>query len=154
MAFVTVLSRDPGLQAAAAGLGGATSVAGTRSWERLIHLVRERPVTHVVLDRGALPAVWGADVLLSDLVRRFPSVGTVLVARLGLSPVTLLQLGRAGIEGLALLPMDDPFADLPRCLARASTRKTTTLVVRAVGGRLGTRDVAVLRAALDEALLG
>jgi AraC-like DNA-binding protein len=154
MAFVTVLSRDSGLHALAVGVGGATSVAGTRSWERLIRLVRERPVTHVVLDSAALPEGWGADVLLGDLVRRFPSVGTVFVARPGLSPVTLLHLGRAGIDGLTLLPLDDPSVDLPRCLSRASSRTTSALVLREVGGRLSARDAGVLRAALDGALLG
>jgi AraC-like DNA-binding protein len=154
MAFITVLSRDSGLQTLVAGAGEPTSVAGTRSWERLIRLVRERPVTHVVLDSAALPSGWGADVLLGDLVRRFPSVGTVFVARPGLSPVTLLHLGRAGIEGLTLLPLDDPSVDLPRCLARASARTTSSLVLREVGGRISTRDAGVLRAALDAALLG
>lgn len=154
MAFITALTRDRAVFAAAqTAVGDRSSVAGARTWDRLTWLVRERPVTGVVLDSAVLPRGPELTEALTTLLSRFPSLGTVLVAR-RLDPVTLLRLGRASISGLVLTELDDVAHDMPRLFARASDRSTVAAVARRLGSRLGSAERGVVRAALDGALIG
>jgi hypothetical protein len=61
------------------GAFGAHAVATARSWDRLAWLVRERPVTGVVLDSDALPTE-APPKRRSGTRACFPSLATVLVA--------------------------------------------------------------------------
>ena len=55
MPLVTVLTRDSAVERSVRqSLGGVHTVAVARSWDRLLWLVRERPVTVVVLDSAGL----------------------------------------------------------------------------------------------------
>lgn len=156
MALIPVLTRDPRVAGVAIDVVGDRSmVARTSSWDRLVWLVRERPVTSVVLDSAALPDVAPEpDERLADLRRRFPSLGCVLVSRRGTDRLILLRLGRAAIANLELLQLEDVRVELARALARSAGHGTRSLVLRAVGARLPLAERQVLRAALDGALLG
>jgi AraC-like DNA-binding protein len=148
MPFVAVLSSDPEVRASLRGVLGARGVATARTWERLRWLVRERPVTGVVLDSDALPGDAPADSTIGELRRGFPSLATVLVARRLTDPLSLFRLGRAGIDALVLLPADD-LAGVAEALWRASSTGTEAVVTRAVSAHLPRRETAALRLALE-----
>ena len=155
MPLLTVLTRDPSVRSAfVAPQGGTLSVAATRSWDRLLWLVRERPVTGVVIDSAALPGGYDHAAAVGELRRRFPSLGTVLIARPELDPIALFHLGRAGISDLVLIPLDDLVRGLNRGIVRAGVRSTAAFVARAVGGRLPSIEHRIVRFALDGAQLG
>ena len=148
MPFVAVLSSDPEVRATLRGSFGAHGVATARSWDRLQWLVRERPVTGVVLDTDALPPAAPPDKTIGELRRDFPSLATVLVARPLNDPLSLFRLGRAGIDGLVLLPADD-LAGVASALWRALGGGTEAVVTRAVSAHLARRETAALRLALE-----
>lgn len=154
MGFVTVLSRDPVLRTLLQSREGVTAGASARAPGRLLRLVRERPVTTVVVDSEAFSESWAPEAILREMAHRFPSVGAVFVARPGLSPVTLLQLGRAGIPGLELVPAHDLVHGLPRSLARAARTGTRARVLRALGGQLDGWSRDLIGTALDAAIVG
>ena len=147
MPFVTVLSSDSKVRDDLSACLGVHSVAVARSWERLLRLVRERPVTGVVLDSDALPRQGAADATIGELTRRFPSLATVLIAQPRTDPLSLFRLGRAGIGGLVLLPADR-LADVTEALRRALSTGTEALVTRAVSSYLPRRETTALRLAL------
>lgn len=155
MAIITVLTHDPALGAAVHATGGERrSVALARSWDRLLWLVRERPVTGVVLDSGAMRGVPEPDERVAELRRRFPSLGAVFVSRPDLDPVLLLRLGRAGISDLTEVRLDSLGPEFGRAVQRAMSRSTCSLVLRALGARVPGPEHEVVHAALDGALLG
>lgn len=155
MPLITVLTRDPAvISALHAPPGGTLSVARTRSWSRLLWLVRERPVTGVVLDSAALPDDQDHDAVVRELHRRFPSLAIVFIERPGFDPWVLLRLGRAGISDLVLVHLDALARELLRGTARSGARSTASFLARAIGARLPARERHVLRTALDGALLG
>jgi len=153
MPFVTVLSVDLEVRDALCASLGAHSVATARSWERLLWLVRERPVTGVVLDSDALPPDLAADATIGELRRRFPSLATVLVARPRTDPLSLFRLGRAGIDGLILLPADR-LAGVAEALRRALAQGTEAVVTRAVSAYLPPLGTSAIRLALEGAQHG
>ena len=148
MAFISVLTSDSEVRDALGGAFGGHSVAAARSWDRLLWLVRERPVTGVVLDSDALPQDVAADAIIGELRRGFPSLATVLVARPRADPLSLFRLGRAGLGGLVLLAADRP-EDVVEALHRALGTGTEAVVTRAVSAYLPRRETAALRLALE-----
>ena len=121
MPLITVLTRDPMVeQAVRMPMRADHEVAVTRSWSRLLWLVRERPATAVVLDSGAFARGYGPDEAVAGLRRRFPSVATIFVLRPHLDPVALLRLGRAGIENLAWVLLDGLLGGLREAIARSA----------------------------------
>lgn len=155
MGLITVLTRDAELTASLyATFRERRSVVVARSWDRLVWLVRERPVIGVVLDSGAVRGVLDPDELVTELRRRFPSIGAVFVSRPELDPLMLLRLGRAGISDLTVMPLDSLAQDLGRAVTRAMSGSTRALVLRAVGARLPRPEHDVLRSALDGSLMG
>ncbi|HUF76540.1 MAG TPA: helix-turn-helix domain-containing protein [Longimicrobiales bacterium] len=153
MPFVTVLSSDSKVRDTLRASLGVHSVAAARSWDRLLWLVQERPVTGVVLDSDSLPPEVTADARIGELRRRFPSLAVVLVARPRTDPLSLFRLGRAGIGGLVLLPADR-LAGVTEVLRRALATGTEAIVTRAVSPYLPRRETAVLRLALAGAQHG
>ncbi|HET9950065.1 MAG TPA: AraC family transcriptional regulator, partial [Longimicrobiales bacterium] len=125
------------------------SVAVTRSWKRLLWLVRERPVTGAVVDAAALPPDLSEDGAVRELGRSFPSVATVFVARPNTDPVSLFRLGRAGLGGLVLLPDDQLYLELPKAIRHARGTSTDAIVTRAVSPFVPFREAAALRIALE-----
>ena len=147
MPFIAVLTSDSRVRDALSGSLGLHSVAPARSWERLLWLVRERPVTGVVLDSDTLPSEESADATIGELRRRFTSLATVLVARPRTDPLSLFRLGRAGIGGLVLLP-SDRLVDVTEAVRRALATGTEAIVARAVSPYLPRRETTALRLAL------
>jgi AraC-like DNA-binding protein len=153
--LITALTRDSAFFAAvAAAAGDRRVVVQARSFERLLWLARERPVTAVVLDSEAMPSCSQPDGGVADLRLRFPSLAAVFVARPGLDAFTLLRLGRAGISQLNLIALDDLEAGFRDALARSTAGSTQSLVMRSVGVRLTRPWALLIRTAMEGALLG
>lgn len=154
MAFVTVLSRDPVLRTRLRQGDGVVAGASARSPGRLLRLVRERPVTAVVVDSDVFDETWAPESVLREMTLRFPSVGAVFVARPGISPVSLWQLGRAGIRGLQVLKSEELAHGLARSLRRAARNGTRAHTLRALGPELDGWSRSFIGTTLDAALLG
>lgn len=151
MGFFASLTRDSTLRAAvSAGLAERYTLAWGSSWGRLLYLVKERPVTGVILDGEALvPSGVGITAAVADMRARFPSVPVIFVARPQTDPHTLLRLGRAGIESLVLVSLDNIPASLPRACGQAYRQGTTSLVTRSLSPYLPVRETHTLRVALE-----
>jgi len=108
----------------------------------------------VVVDSGVFADAWEPEAALRELGRRFPSVGTVFVARRDVSPLTLLQLGRAGLPSLHVLRHGELDRSLSRSLARAAESSTKASTLRAIGQGMGAWERSVVGEALDAAVLG
>jgi len=147
MPFVAVLTKDARLRSGLREGVGAREVAGAQTWERLTWLVRERPVTGAVIDTDSLPGGVPADAVVAELTRRFPSVATIIVARRGSDPFSLFRLGRAGLGGLVLLPVD-ALSDVTGALVEALRTGTEAVVTRAVSSYLPARETLSVRRAL------
>jgi AraC-like DNA-binding protein len=149
MPLVAVLTRVPEAEKAVRqALGGVQTVAVTRSWERLLWLVRERPVTVVVLDSGVGKDL-AEDAAVGDLRRRFPSLSTVFIARPQTDPISLFRLGRAGIGGLVLLSADALSEGVAQAMRESLRDGTEAIVTRALSARVPPRESAALRLALE-----
>lgn len=118
------------------------------SWSRLEWVVRERPVTAVVMDGAALPRRDPAGAVLSILTR-FPSLVTLLVARERMDRTLLFRLGRAGLANLVLLEVDRLARDLPRALRSGLQHGTEASVVRVVSPYLPRRELNAVRLAIQ-----
>jgi len=155
MPFSVVLTRDSEAQhAIRASLTRAGLVAYASSWDRLMFLVRERPATCVVLDEGALPGSMGPAGSLTELRSSFPSVAQILVARPFTDPYTLFRLGRAGIDNLVLLRLDELDREMPEAVIRAASTGAYALVARVVSPYLPAREMRAIRLAFEGAQLG
>lgn len=149
MALITVLTRNRTLvQATSLSLREDHGLLPVATWTRLSWALRERPVTCAVIDSSALKRAEPEEELL-DLARRYPSVGLVLVAGEGVPPGLLFRLGRAGVSGLVLLPVDGMARDLPRAVRKALVRSTASLVTRVVSPSLSRKEGEALRLALE-----
>ncbi len=154
MVFVTLLSRDPALYSSVATVPFTPVVARARSWSRVLWLLRERPITDLVVDSAALEAGADPSALLQDVRRRFPSVGVLFVARAGVGPRTMLRLARATVPGLTLAGYDGGMSGVQVALAASVRRNTSARLLRAMrtrGGPLGRRAAS---AAMSGALFG
>lgn len=150
MAFVSLLTRDVEVERAVRRpLEDRYVVARAGSWERLLHTVRERPVTCVILDDAYLPPLGHPSGAVAELRGRFPSVPVVWLARPKRDPFDLLRLGRAGIDRLLLVAVDDVERDVSENVARALGKGTEALVTREVSPYLPPRVLNAVRAALD-----
>lgn len=155
MALITVLTGDSAVRNALYDMTPERrSIAIARSWDRLLWLVRERPVTGVVLDSDAMRGAPDPDEKVAELRRRFPSLDAVFVSRPQLDPLMLLRLGRAGISDLTVIPFDTLGSDFTRAVSRAMSRSTRALVLRTLGASIPRPEHDVVRAALDGAILG
>ncbi len=124
-------------------------VAVGRSWDGLIRLVRERPVTGAILALGAVstrPSIEGA---LAQFRSQFPGLGLIVLVRRHRDPLTLFQVGRAGIRDLILLSLEGRKADVGRAMARASERSATSIVLRSLSPYLPSRELRVVHLAMD-----
>lgn len=130
-------------------MAGRNSCVATTSWDRLLHLVRERPVTAVVLDDAILGRCGGVGPAVRELRTLFPSVACVVIARPLSDPHALVRLGRAQVDNLVLVPQDALEEGLARELSRATRHGTVALVTRALSPYLPARETAALRCALQ-----
>ena len=149
MPLISLLTRDPDIERAVRRpLEERHVVARTGSWERLLHLLRERPTTAVFLDEASLPLV-GTVAAVGEIRNRFPSLGVTLVARPAPDPHKLLQLGRAGVDRLVLVRVDDLEDTAVESAAKALSQSTEALVTRAVSPYLPPRVLGAVRMALE-----
>ncbi|MGD8320559.1 MAG: AraC family transcriptional regulator [Gemmatimonadota bacterium] len=152
MPFLALLTRDAGVERAVRlAVGERHVVARAGAWDRLRYLVRERPTTCVLLDEASLPAVSGTAGAVSELRKLFPSLALVLIARPDTDPFDLLCLGRAGIDHLVLVRLDDLERDVRETVARSLRYGTEALVARATSSYLPARLVRAVRLALEGA---
>ncbi len=154
MDLVAILSRDPTVSVGPPSGGRGSVALRARTPARLLRLARERPVLAVVVDSESVTDGWQVEALVQEVRRRFPSLGLVLVARPSLSPLVLLQLGRANLGGLRVLRFGELRRGLHSSLTRVGELSTRSLVMRSVGNQLRARERDVLRSALDGAALG
>ncbi len=155
MPFCVTFTRDSEVQRSLrTSLASGHAVAHASSWDRMAYLVRERPATCVILDVKALPDFMGPDGSVTELRRSFPSVALVVVSRPLTDPYALFRLGRAGIDNLALVRLDNLERDIPRAVARALGHGAHALVARAVTPYLPARETQALRLAFDGAQRG
>ncbi len=151
MAFVSLLTRDPRVERAVRrALEGRHVVALSGGWERLLHTIRERPVTCAVLDEACLPPLGRPAGALAELRARYPSVCVVWLARPAADPSDLLRLGWAGVDRLLLVPVDDVEREVGVSVGLALGRGTEALVTREVSPYLPARSLAAVRLALDD----
>jgi AraC-like DNA-binding protein len=151
MAFVSLLTRDPQVERAVRRpLEDRHVVALSGGWDRLLHSIRERPVTCAVLDEAYLPPLGRPAGALAELRERFPSVAVVWLARPVSDPRDLLRLGQAGVDRLLLVPVDDVERDVRGSVGRALGRGTEALVTRELSPYLPARSLAAVRLALDD----
>lgn len=140
MALTAILTRNSSMvQAATLALGDEHGLLRVATWTRLTWTLRERAVTCALIDARALPA-HDADGALVEMGRLYPSVVFVLVAGEALSTRLLFRLGRAGVEGLVLLPADGMVRELPPTVRRALARSTASAVIKVVSPSLPRRE--------------
>ena len=150
MPFIALLTRDVDVERAVRRpLHERHVVARAGGWERLIHLIRERPVTCVLLDETALPRSAGAAGAIAELRGAFPSLSLILVARPEMDPFALLRLGRAGVDRLILVRVDDLERDVEEVVAKALALSTEALVARAVSPYLPARALRAVRLSME-----
>lgn len=150
MAFVSLLTQDVDVERAVRrSLEERHVVARAGRWERLLHAVRERPVSCVVLDDAYLPRLGHASGAMAELRSRFPSLPVVWLARPTGDPFDLLRLGRVGVDRLLLVAVDDLERNVFENVARALGRGTEALVTRHVSPYLPPRLLSAVRCALD-----
>ena len=149
MALITILTRNRTLvQATSLSLGEDHALLPVATWTRLSWAFREHPVTCAVIDSNALKRADPEEELL-DLARRFPSVGLVLVATRDVAAGRLFRLGRAGVSGLLLLPVDGIARDLPKAVRKVLLRSTASLVMRLFSPSLSRKERGILGLALE-----
>ena len=125
------------------------SLARAHSWGGLNRVILERPVTGALVDLDALPPHPLPEKTLGELRHRFPNLSLVLLVRGERDPFALFRLGKAGIENLVLLSVEDLRYQLARTLARAGEDSATSMILRALSPMLPRREVEVIRFAMD-----
>ena len=152
MPFIAAFSTDShDIEASLREIHSDFVVARVVSWARLQWLVRERPVAAVILDSAALPSRSHPERDVIEILRRFPSLSAVLLARPGMDGASLFRLGRAGLSGLVLLPQEPLGDSLLRATVRAMSNGVEALVTRALGPWLPRREREAVRFAMDGA---
>jgi len=155
MPFLALLTRDVEVERAVRRpLHDHHLVARAGGWDRLLHLIRERPVTCALLDETALPRAGGAAGAVAELRSDFPSLALILIARPEMDPFDLLQLGRAGVDQLILVRVDDLERDVGEVVGKALSRSTEALVARAISPYLPGRALGTVRLSLEGAQHG
>ena len=144
------LTRDSALHGSLQDAAGPPHrIVSIASWDGLIRLVRERPVTSVALDESALALERTPEEALADLDSRFPNLGLMVLSHRQTDPLRLFRLGRAGIPNLVLLGVEELSRAVPRGLQRASERGATARVTRAMVPYLPRREMEALRMAME-----
>lgn len=150
MALLAGLAADRRLERRLAGcLEPRHSFALSHSWGGLNRVVRERPVSGAIVDLDAVPLYPSSDRVLAGLRSQFPHLGLVLLLKKSRDPFTLFRLGKAGIQNLMLLPVEDLERGLPKTLARAGEAGATSIVVRTLSRYLPPRELQMINLAMD-----
>ena len=155
MSFIAVLTNDSEVRRAVSdALCADHALASAVSWDRIIGLSAERPVTGVVLDAELVPQEGGMEAAVEEFADRFPSIWLVLVARSGTDPWGLFRLGRAGLRSLVLTHLDQLHSGVARAMRTGFDLSTEALVTRAVSPYLPASETLAVRLAMRGAQLG
>jgi AraC-like DNA-binding protein len=150
MALLAVLAGDRALELQLTELlEPRHSLALSHSWGGLNRVVRERPVTGAVVDLEVVAGSPSSERTLANFRALFPHLGLVLLLRQHRDPFTLFRLGRAGIQNLVLLRMEELGIGLGRALARAGEGGATSLVTRFLSSYLPRRELGMAHMAMD-----
>lgn len=125
------------------------SLVASSSWGGLNRVIRERPVTGIIVSFEAIPTYPSRERALTGLTSRFPNSALVLLVKRDGDPFTLFQLGKIGIRNLVLTPMDRRGIELTRTLAQASNRSPASRVSRLLGTFLSRRELRTAHLAMD-----
>jgi AraC-like DNA-binding protein len=119
------------------------------TWKALERLVRDRPVTEVLLDAAVLDRYTGPE-LLCRLRSNYPSVGVVLACSPPVDARALFEIGRRCGELPVVVPgVDDMAGGLGGVLAASSSRRTAGHVVGRLSGVLPDRELQIFRATME-----
>jgi len=106
-------------------------------------------VTGAVVALSAVPSYPSPEGVIAGLRIQFPNLPLVLLVRTDREPITLFRLGRAGIENLVLLPVENLTHELRRTVARALQRSAASVVMRSLSPRLAPRELMAAHLAMD-----
>jgi len=150
MALVATLTRDRGLGLRLKeALSPTHQIATARSLRGFTSLIRERPVTLAMADLASLPSSGAPGSSLTHLRQLFPHLGLVLIVRRHRDAATLFLLGRAGIQDLVLLALDDLETGLKQRISHALAGGGASLVARALSPYLPRRELMATHLAMD-----
>jgi AraC-like DNA-binding protein len=150
MSLTALFTQDPALAAAFDRASGTThDVLSTSSWQGLIRLIRERPVTAAGLDVSSLGAGRSPDEALGEIFSSFPNLGLIVLSDRDTDPIRLFRLGRAGIPNLILVGVEDLGRAVPRALQKALELGATAIVTRTLASYLPPRELEAVRLAMD-----
>ena len=125
------------------------TLALSHSWGGLNRVVRESPVTGAIVDLESVPLFPSSERVLAGLRAQFPNLGLVLLLKRHRDPFTLFRLGRAGIQNLVLLPVEDLKHGLRKTLTRAGEGGAASFVVRALSAYLPPRELRMTYLAME-----
>lgn len=150
MALVATFTRNSGLAVRLSeALEPRHDVAAATSWHRFRRLVRERPVVVAIVDLDVLASVRSGRDTLAELRLAYPRLGLVLVVDRNADPVSLFHLGRAGVENLVFLPVEELRAELNRGLRRALDASAAAVVTRSLSPFLPRRALMAVHQAME-----
>ena len=155
MSLFAVLSVDDTFRARlGAALEEHHDLAGVVKWGGLCRVVRERPVSAVIVDSERLVHGPNADPAsaiqqLAKLRRDFPSVGSIVVARRETQGEVLFHLGCAGLPDLRLVLMNELDYRLGKEVTQALRWSAPARVTQALAPHLAHRDLVVMRRLVD-----
>jgi AraC-like DNA-binding protein len=150
MALVATLTRDRGLGLRLnEALSPRHQIATARSLRGFTSLIRERPVTIAMVDLASLAPSVAPESSLTHLRQLFPHLALVLIVRRHRDAAKLFLLGRAGIQDLVLLALDDLERGLKRTVSHSLAGGGASLVVRALSPYLPRRELMAAHLAMD-----
>ena len=155
MSLLTVLTAADTLEARIDGaLKSHHDLTRAMTWDGARRLVRERPVSGVVVDSERLVTPTEAEsqsatVYLRGIRRDFPSVGLVVVARPDTQGELLFHLGRAGLADLRLIRTEELPFRLNGELNKALRWGAASRVTQALSSRVPRRHLPLLRTTFE-----
>ena len=155
MALLALITSDEALpQHLQGGLHAEHELACATTWDGLVRLVRERPVSAVVVDGSLLEESvgpsWNSGLRhVSQLKRLFPSVGILVLWRPEIRGQVLFRLGSRVRGPIRLLPVSHIHNRLCSEIRRSLDRSAPALVMSVLRSQLSADEEQVLQEALS-----
>jgi len=155
MALLALITSDEPLPPHLQGeLKGEHDLACATTWDSLVRLVRERPVSVAVVDGSLLiepdrPS-WDSGIRqVSRLTRLFPSVGILVLWRPEIRGQVLFRLGSAVRRPIRMLPVSQIQTRLRHEISRSLEGSAPTRVMRLLRSQMAKDQESTLREALS-----